>query len=85
MNEKHIEKALVKARALLSVESPGLPSGELKGYVQKHFDWAKEHKARIEQEAPPFYLLDTAALRERALRFKSAFLRFFRTRGFILP
>ncbi|MBA3028307.1 MAG: decarboxylase [Desulfobacteraceae bacterium] len=82
MNEKQITKALAKARSLLSMESPGLPSGELKAYVQKYFDWAKEHKAMIEQEVPPFYLLDTTALRERAQQFKSAFSSVLQDTGF---
>jgi diaminopimelate decarboxylase len=82
MNEKQIQKTLLKARVLLSENSPGLSSGALKAYVTRYFDWAKQNGSILEKQAPPFYLLDTLVLKQRAQIFQAAFSSVFKDTGF---
>jgi diaminopimelate decarboxylase len=78
MNEKQIKKALFRGQSLLGMNSPRLAARELKAYVERYFEWAEGLKATLNREASPFYLLNTTALRERALHFKTAFSSVFK-------
>ena len=82
MNDRKITKALAAVQALLSRNTPPLPSKVLRSYVEKYYSWAKTNEAILKKEPPPFYLLDTRALQERALKFRSAFSAFFPDAGF---
>ena len=80
--EKKNQKIWSAVHTVLDQKTPLLSKTVLKNYVKHHFENVSKYEGILETEDLPFYVLDTAILKDRAEKFKSAFSAVFPDTGY---